>query len=86
MFKRINDEKPDVLNKITPVYGDITMPHFGLSEEHLEKVIASTNLFFHMAASLKLEATLKPNIEMNLLGTKHAIDLAKQMKQVKVIL
>jgi len=32
-----------------------------------------------MAASLKLEATLKPNVEMNLTGTKRVIDVCKQM-------
>lgn len=79
MFKRINEEKPDVLNKIIPVFGDITHPNFGLSDDQSAKVIKESEIMFHMAASLKLEATLKPNIEMNLLGTKHAIELCKKM-------
>ena len=82
MFKRIMEEKPDVLNKIYVAYGDITLPNFGLSDEQLEKVTKETELVFHMAASLKLEATLKPNIEMNLIGTKHAIDLCKKMPKL----
>ena len=35
-----------------------------------------------MAASLKLEATLKPNIIMNIVGTKNAINLARQMRML----
>lgn len=85
MFKRINEEKPDVLKKIVPVFGDITQVNFGLSEEHLAKVVAESELVFHMAASLKLEATLKPNIEMNLLGTKHAIDICKMMPKLMLM-
>lgn len=82
MFKRMNEEKPEMFDKIVPVYGDITLPNFGLSEEQLTKVVTSANIVFHMAASLKLEATLKPNIEMNLLGTKHAIDVCKKMSNL----
>lgn len=78
----MNEEKPEMFDKIVPVYGDITLPNFGLNDEQLNKVISSANIVFHMAASLKLEATLKPNIEMNLLGTKHAIDVCKKMKNL----
>lgn len=84
MFKRIMDEKPEQLQKIFPVFGDIVLPNFGLSDEHLSKVINETQVFFHGAASLKLEATLKQNVTMNLLGTKHAINVAKQTKNICV--
>lgn len=78
MFQRILNEKPSVMKKITPVYGDITLPKLGLSEQHLKKVLEA-NLVLHVAASLKLEATLRPNILMNLTGTKNVIDLGKKM-------
>ncbi|CRK93122.1 CLUMA_CG006592, isoform A [Clunio marinus] len=78
MFQRIMNEKPHVMKKIIVVYGDVTLPKLGLSKEHLDKVLES-NLVFHVAASLKLEATLKPNILMNLTGTKNVIDIAKMM-------
>lgn len=67
-----------MMNKIVPVYGDITLPSLGLNEAHLKKVLEA-NLVFHVAASLKLEATLKPNTLMNLTGTKNVIELAKTM-------
>jgi alcohol-forming fatty acyl-CoA reductase len=78
MFQRILNEKAYVMKKITPVYGDITSPNLGLNEKHLKKVMEA-NLVFHVAASLKLEATLKPNILMNLTGTKHVVELAKKI-------
>lgn len=41
-----------------------------------------TSVLFHMAATLKLEGTLKPAVEMNLSGTQHVIDLAKKMPKL----
>lgn len=85
IFKRIKNEKPDVLKKIFPVYGEITEPNLGLIEEHLRHIIANTNIVFHLAASLKLEYTLKPNILINLTGTKNVVDVAKQMKNLVML-
>lgn len=64
--------------QIIPVYGDITRKRLGLDDENYQRVLSS-DIVFHMAASLKLEATLKPNIEMNLIGTKNVIDVCKNM-------
>lgn len=86
VFQRICNEKPEMFKKITPVYGDITSKRLGLSDEHYELVIASANIVFHMAPSLKLEATLKPNVEMNLIGTKNVIDVCKQMTKLVALL
>lgn len=85
IFRRINEEKPEVLKKIVPVFGDITQNDCGLNEEQLRRVIEETELVFHMAASLKLEATLKPNILMNLTGTKHVIEMCKRMKNLQLM-
>jgi alcohol-forming fatty acyl-CoA reductase len=68
-----------------PVFGDITSKRLGLNDDQYELVISSAQIVFHMAASLKLEATLKPNVEMNLTGTKHVIDVCKQMSKLMVM-
>jgi alcohol-forming fatty acyl-CoA reductase len=73
-----------LFKKIVPVYGDITSPQLGLSDEHFKKVVATAQVVYHMAASLKLEATLKPNVQMNLTGTKNVIDMCKQMPKLLV--
>ncbi len=86
IFKRIRDEKPEVFNKILPVYGEITQPNLGLIDEDLRHIIANTNIIFHLAASLKLEATLKPNILINLTGTTNVVDIAKQMKNLVMLI
>lgn len=79
MFKRVMDEKPEMMKKIYPVWGDIISKNLGLNDEQLIKVLGCSQIVFHFAASLKLEATLKPNILSNLTATKHVLDAAKQM-------
>lgn len=51
-------------------------------DEDLRYVIENTNIIFHLAASLKLENTLKPNLIINLTGTKNVVDVAKMMKNL----
>ncbi|KAG5676115.1 hypothetical protein PVAND_005969 [Polypedilum vanderplanki] len=85
VFHRIKD-RLDLLNKIVPVYGDITNDRLGLSDEQYNRVITTTNVVFHLAASLKLEATLKPNVEMNLTGTKNVLDMCKEMPKLLAVL
>ncbi|CAG9802079.1 unnamed protein product [Chironomus riparius] len=86
MFERIMNEKPEVMNKIYPVWGDISEPNFGLSAEHMKHVIENTNIVFHLAASLKLEAPLKTNVTMNLESVKQMCDIAKQMKNLLIMI
>lgn len=80
------NEKPEMFEKLVPVYGDISVERLGLNDEHYQKVVSSANVVFHMAASLRLEATLKPNVEMNLIGTKHVIDVCKEMTNLMAVL
>ncbi|XP_070500673.1 fatty acyl-CoA reductase 1-like [Chironomus tepperi] len=86
MFERIMNEKPAVMNKIYPVWGDISEPNFGLNAEHMKHVIDNTNIIFHLAASLKLEAPLKINVTMNLESVKQMCDIAKQMKNLLIMI
>jgi alcohol-forming fatty acyl-CoA reductase len=74
-----------MFKKIVPVFGDVTSKQLGLSDEQYDQVISSTQIVFHMAASLKLEATLKPNVEMNLTGTKNVLDVCKKMPNIMAL-
>lgn len=66
------------------MYGDITLTRLGLSEDHFKMLCNEVHVVYHMAATLKLEATLKPAIEMNLNGTKNFMKVCKSMKNLLV--
>ena len=55
----------------------------GLSGDNLKHVCDNTNIVFHMAATLKLEGNLKDAIDMNLAGTRRALDVAKKIKNLE---
>lgn len=78
-------EKPEMLKKIYPVWGDIANPDFGLSQDHLNYIIENTQIIFHLAASLKLEAPLKTNVIMNLTAVQQVCDMARKMKNLEVM-
>lgn len=81
-FQRIKEEKPQVMKKLLPIQGDVTFDKLGLSGEELDRVCHETNIVFHCAATLRLEANLKDALDMNTTGTKRVLDVAREMKQL----
>jgi fatty acyl-CoA reductase len=68
IFQRIRDEKPEVFQKVIPLQGDLSLENLGLNEKHYELLINEVNLVYHFAATLRLEATLRNAVEMNLVS------------------
>ncbi|XP_012281888.1 putative fatty acyl-CoA reductase CG5065 [Orussus abietinus] len=83
MFNRVRKLKPQVFKKVVPLLGDVTLENLGLTQEQLELLENEVHVFFHGAATLRLEAKLKDAIEMNTVGTKRVLDLAKRMKKLQ---
>lgn len=85
LFERISREKPEVLKKLIPVYGDVSTSSFGMSNDELSLVIKETNVIFHFAACLDFEAPLKTAVQMNMRGVEYVLEFAKQMPNLKVL-
>ncbi|WP_227394647.1 SDR family NAD(P)-dependent oxidoreductase [Jeotgalibacillus aurantiacus] len=73
----LEKEKKD---RIRPVFGDITQPMFGLSEEEVSELNSKVDILYHTAAYLSFdpddrEKTFFVNVE----GTRHALDVAKKL-------
>ncbi|CAO1382963.1 unnamed protein product [Diamesa tonsa] len=86
LFNRLNQEMPEVLKKIVPVFGELSQPELGLSVEDLKQVLSETNIVFHMAATVNFEASLKRAVELNILGTQKVIDMCKKMPKLVSVL
>lgn len=82
-FQRIKEEKPEMMKKLVPIQGDVTFDALGLSGEQRDRICRDTDIVFHVAATLRLEANLKDAIDMNTTGTKRVLDLAKHMINLK---
>ena len=61
--------------------GSIEEPHFGLSRSDHNLVVRSTNLFIHSAAVTHLGATEAECRRANVLGTRHALELAEACRR-----
>ncbi|XP_006570570.1 uncharacterized protein LOC412986 isoform X1 [Apis mellifera] len=83
MFQRIRKQKPQMMKKIVTLNGDVSGENLGLTKEQSEMLMDEIDIVFHFAATLKLEAKLKDAIEMNTVGTKRVLELAKKMKKLK---
>nr|XP_034192859.1 putative fatty acyl-CoA reductase CG5065 [Osmia lignaria] len=83
LFQRIRKQKPEMMKKVIPLNGDVTTDNLGLANEQLKMLINEVDIVFHCAATLRLESKLKEAIEMNTVGTKRMLDLAKRLKNLK---
>lgn len=52
----------------------------------MDRICKTTNIVFHCAATLKLEANLKDALDMNTSGTKRVLQLAKKMTNLLAFL
>lgn len=82
MFSRIKNERPAVLKKLKPLQGDVLFENFGLSDSDIEELSKEISVLFHFAATLKLEAPLKDNVDMNTSGTMRTLNVARRLKNL----
>uniref|UniRef100_A0A2A4J529 Fatty acyl-CoA reductase n=1 Tax=Heliothis virescens TaxID=7102 RepID=A0A2A4J529_HELVI len=84
LFSRLRDERPQDLNKIVPIFGDINLPNIGISKEDEETLTQKVSIVFHMAASTKFNEELKVILNTNLGGTSRVLNLCHRMINIKV--
>ncbi|KAL2735954.1 putative fatty acyl-CoA reductase CG5065 [Vespula squamosa] len=83
LFLRVRKLKPEVIKKVIPLVGDISLNNLGLTDEQRECLINETQIVFNLAAAVRLEAKLKDAIESNTVGTKRVLELSKTMKKLE---
>lgn len=84
LYDTVRQEDPDVLKKIVPISGDITLPYLGISEEDQETLANEVSVVIHSAATVKFDEKLKLSINVNVQGTKRIVELCKRMSKLAV--
>jgi len=72
--------------KLLPVLGDMTELRLGLSDEEYGFLVENVSVIFHVAASVRFDEPIRDATIMNVRGTREVVQLAKQMKHLKVSL
>lgn len=71
---------PEAAERIVPIWGDLTKPRLGISAEQMKLLQGKVKHFFHLAAVYDLAASAETQYAANVEGTKHAVELAEQLK------
>lgn len=69
-----------------PLQGDVLFDDFGLSSLDIENLSKEVSVLFHFAATLRLEAPLKDNVNMNTAGTMRTLNVARRLKNLVIFI
>jgi len=67
-------------DRIVPVVGDLTQEKLGVSDEKIAELKGNVDHFFHLAAIYDMAADADMNMELNVGGTRNAVDLANEIQ------
>ena len=67
-------------DRVVPVIGDLSQPRLGVSDEDVERLRGDVDHFFHLAAVYDMTADAESQKVANIEGTRHAIELAEEVK------
>ena len=62
--------------RVVPVVGDLAQPRLGLSAAQVKQLKGKVKHFFHLAAIYDLKASAELQQQVNVDGTRHAVELA----------
>ncbi|XP_047513279.1 fatty acyl-CoA reductase 1-like isoform X2 [Pieris napi] len=86
-FSRLRKEKPGLFeSKVFFIAGDCSEIGLGMSEEDRALIVNRAHIVFHVAASVRFDDTLKVAAGLNLRGTRELVELAKEIRNLEVLL
>ncbi|KOB66821.1 Fatty acyl reductase [Operophtera brumata] len=83
VFNRLREERPEDLQKIVPIAGDIVAPNLGINAEDEELLMEKVSVVIHSAATVRFNEPLKVALGINVEGTRKVLNLCHRMKNVK---
>ena len=84
MFEKLGLKRPEVMSKIIPVEGDISLPNLGISGADLNLLFDKVSLVFNSAATIRFNEELRTAVQLNVKGPQQLLHLCRQMKQLEV--
>lgn len=84
IFDRVRKVNPAALTKLKAIQGDVIFDNLGISSQDIDILKEEVNIVYHFAATLRLEAPLKDNVNMNTTGTLRMLKVAEQLKHLDI--
>lgn len=85
IFGPLKDKNPKSISKLVIIQGDCEKSNLGMSKEDIEMLKENVNIIFHAAASVRFDDPLKKAVLMNVRSARDLIAIAKEIKNLKVI-
>ncbi|XP_065173081.1 putative fatty acyl-CoA reductase CG5065 [Atheta coriaria] len=79
-----NMKTQSIFDKVVPIEGDVSLLGMGLSDKDRQIIIDDVHFVFHCAATVRFDQPLKSAVLLNVRGTKQMLELAHEMKQLKL--
>lgn len=83
IFGRLKLEKPDALEKLVAIPGDISLPLLGISKKSF-KAMENVSLVIHSAATVRFDEPIRVAINLNVSATYETIKVASKFKNLEL--
>ena len=84
VFENLRRDRPEVMDKVIPVAGDVTMPSLGISPQDLQVLCDEVSIVFNSAATVRFDEDLRTAVELNVKGPQRLMNVCHQMKRLEV--
>ncbi|XP_015598049.1 fatty acyl-CoA reductase wat [Cephus cinctus] len=82
-FDTLRNKIPDFYDKIVPIKGNLLAEDIALSGNDKNDIIDNVNFIIHNASANQFGDTVKSILQLNVLGTKRILDIAKDCENLK---
>ncbi|XP_028030854.1 putative fatty acyl-CoA reductase CG5065 [Bombyx mandarina] len=83
IFGKLKALKPSAVNKIVPIYGDVTQTDLAMKTQDIKTLTSEVSVVFHMAASIQFKEPMSVTLNYNYEGTKRVLKLLRQMQKIE---
>lgn len=83
VFQVLRAQKPQELNKLIAIPGDVSLPQLGIDPNHL-KLLDQVSIVFHCAATVRFDEPLRIALQLNVGGTLEALKFAEQLRHLRI--
>lgn len=85
IFDVLRKEKPQELDKLVPIPGDISQVNLDLQPESMD-LLQNVSMILHSAATIRFDEPLKTAILTNVRGTREVLKIATNLSKLKIFL
>lgn len=84
MYDPLREKQPNFTDKVSAIHGDLLEDQLGIKPADRALIQETVDIVFHSAATIRFDEPLKLAVDMNILGVRKMIQLARGIKNLQV--